>query len=86
MLDTLPRPDVSAERYRELENLEMQMALLMPSHKPDECLIIKDLIDNRLRRWFRDERMVRHEVAAMTGTPIMAEGGNVIHLPRADRP
>jgi GAF domain-containing protein len=86
MLDTLPRPDVSAERYRELELLENQMALLMPSHRLEECLIIRDLIENRLRRWFRDERMVRHEVAAIAGTPILAEGGNVIHLPRVDRP
>jgi hypothetical protein len=84
MIETLPRPEVSAERYRELEILEMQMALLMPSHKMDECLIIKDMIDNRLRRWFRDERLTRHETETREDASASTEGEKVIRLPRGD--
>lgn len=40
-MDTLLRPDVSAERHFELENLAMQMVLQLPSDI-GEALIVRD--------------------------------------------
>jgi hypothetical protein len=83
VVDTLPRPVVSPERYRELEVLAMQIMVQIPHQNLDECLIVRDLCENILRRWIENERMAQHEIAARKGVAILAEeGGNIIHLPR----
>jgi len=60
MIDTIPRPEVSAERYRELDILAMQFMVQLP-HDVGECLIVRDLLGNHLRRWIMDKRLPRHQ-------------------------
>lgn len=85
MVDTLPRPVVSAQRYRELEILAMQIMCMVPHHELGECLIIRDLCTNILRRWLANERMAEHEIAARKGaTVLVEEGGRIIHLRPAE--
>lgn len=48
-MDTLLRPDVSAERHFELENLAMQLILQMPSDI-GEALIVRDYAADILGR------------------------------------
>jgi hypothetical protein len=61
MINAYPRPDVTADRYRELEVLAMQLVLSMPHQDLSECLIIRDLMDNVILRWLGDERLARHK-------------------------
>lgn len=85
MIETLPRPNVTAEEYRECEALAMQIMLQFPHHDLGKCLIVRDLCANMLERWLADERMARHEIAARKGTALLAEpDGNIIHLRHAD--
>lgn len=84
MVDSLPRPEVSAQRYRELEMCAWQ--IMMMAHatchdSQDELLVVRDICTNIMRRWIADERLFQHEVAARRGVPILAErDGNIIHL------
>lgn len=88
-MDTLPRPEVSPERYRELEMCHWQIMMMAQAtcqHDMNELLIVRDLCTNTMRRWFENERLVKHEVAARQGIPLIAErDGNIIHLRPADR-
>lgn len=81
MLDTLPRPSVSPERYRELEVMAMQIMVQVPHENLGECLIVHDLCVNILRRWVENERMIEHEIAVRKGAAIMVEeGGRIVRL------
>jgi hypothetical protein len=62
LLNSFPRPQVTAERYRELEVLVGQLAGQLPYHDIGECLIVRDLLENTLKRWALDERMAQHQV------------------------
>lgn len=80
-METALRPNVSPARYRELEILAMQMMIQMPHHNMGECLIIRDLCANILRRWWENERLAEHEIAARKGNTLLVEsGGSIVHL------
>lgn len=84
VVDELPRPMISAQRYRELEKLSYSIMMMAPDDL-GECLVVRDICTNIMRRWLTDERMAEHEIAARKGTPLMAvPGGNIIHLKPVD--
>lgn len=60
MIDTLPRPELSADEYRECEVLAMQIMIQLPHHDKGKCLVIRDICTNIHRRWLDDERMHQH--------------------------
>lgn len=60
MLNSRQRPNVDAERYRELHAIAMSIILQLPHHDIGECLIIRDLCDDIIKRWMQDERLARH--------------------------
>ena len=78
MFDTLPRPDVTADRYRELEAIAMQVCLQLPHHDLGECRIIMDIVRNTMRRWHNDDRVARHQPAQAIADEINSR--NVVKL------
>ncbi|EIM25714.1 hypothetical protein MicloDRAFT_00064410 [Microvirga lotononidis] len=72
IFESNPRAVVSSERYRELETLAMQLLIQLPTDEA-EILIVRDIVDNHVRRWLTDERLPRHrdtELWAETVVPI----------------
>ena len=65
MVDNYPRPHPPPKRYRQLEHLEMELALLLPDDLGESCIVM-DLLYNRLRRYVADERLPSHEIAIET--------------------
>lgn len=61
MVENYLRPNVTPRRYRQLENLEMELALLLPEDLGEACIVF-DLLHNRLRRYVAGERLPRHEL------------------------
>lgn len=59
--------------------MAMQLAAQLPHDDLGECLIIRDLVGNILRRWVMDERMMQHEAR-----PEKEADGVIIRLQRAD--
>jgi hypothetical protein len=84
MVDTLPRPKVSTERIRELDMAAWQIMMMAHAtcqHDMDEMLVLRDLCTDIMQRWLDNKRLVKHEVAARQGVPLLAEpDGNIIHL------
>ena len=84
MVDTLPRPQITAQRYRELEMSSWQVMLMAHAscgENLDEMLVMRDICTRILERWMADERLAQHEIAARSGVALLAErDGNIIHL------
>lgn len=83
MTDTIPRPEVTPERYRELEMLAMQLLIQLPHQNVGECLIVLDIVRNVVRRWHEDERMARHQPQVAVTREIL--GPNVVRLSASER-
>lgn len=83
MTDTIPRPEVTPERYRELEMLAMQELIQLPHQNVGECLIIMDIMRNVVRRWHEDERLVRHRPQEADALELL--GPNVVRLTVSER-
>lgn len=82
MVDSIPRPIVSPERYRELEVIAMQIMLMAPTQDLGECLIVRDICTNILKRWLADERLPAHDPVhlALAG----GDGAQIIRLRPAE--
>jgi hypothetical protein len=78
IFDSIIRPEVTADRYRELEMVAMQSMMQFPHHNLGECLIIRDIQTNILRRWLMDERIARHQPADAIAEAI--NQGTVVRL------
>lgn len=82
-METFPRPNVSPRRYRQLENIEMSLALLLPDDLGESCIIL-DMLQNRIRRHLENERMAGHNGEAKPqGLTAEAGEGNIILLKAA---
>lgn len=84
MVDTLPRPKVTPDRYRELEMGSWQIMMLantICNGDMGEMLVLRDLCTRHMERWTEDERLAHHELAARQGVTLLAEpGGKISHL------
>lgn len=81
-METYKRPNVSPRRYRQLENMEMSIALLLPDDLGEACIVI-DMLTNRLRRHIHNERMDGHNgEEAERGSRLVggSEDGNLVRL------
>lgn len=83
-MEDYQRPNVSSRRYRQLENIEMSLALLLPDDLGEVCIVM-DLLANRVRRYISNERMNGHG-GSSSGGPLVAEAGegNLVRLRPVD--
>lgn len=84
MLNAMPRPVVTPERYRELEIIAWQIMQSLPHQNLGECLIIRDLCENALGRWIAGERLPSHEPQKSFAASSDPGNTNVIRLQPAE--
>lgn len=80
IVDNYPRPEVTAEEYRELETLAMQRFLQLPLGDLGKCLIAFDIERNLIKRWLADERLPQHRALGVIQDAI--NEGTVVRLQR----
>lgn len=80
MIDTVPREEVTPEKYRELETLAMARLIQLPHHDLNACLIVMDIERNVVRRWLEDERLAKHRPFDAMAAAI--KEGTVVKLSR----
>lgn len=84
MVDSLPRPELSAAEYREMEMGSWQVMMLahgICQGDMGKMLVLRDLCTRHMERWAEDERLAYHEIAARQGSALLVENdGNIIHL------